>query len=321
MTPHATVVALCLLATQLHLARACSNILVTPGASKDGSALVGDNDDSSKRHGLVTRFAAADHAAGDVREIWDFEAGTLNGVIAQPKHTFNTVSHANEKGVVIAETTHGGIANLSRGNGTILDYGSLIVTTLQRASTAREAISTIVQLANTYGYASSMEGFSISDGSEGRARMLAQVTCVNAGVGGVRMLASATRLRGMRVHTGTWSSSARETLARVCCGWRFACRTATSRRTPTRHASPRSCRATTPTGASRRPTSSRSPSSTSCGAARPPTAPSPSRTCTIRSRRPALASARRASGSSSRRSPIRRTLTRISTSPTRRAST
>mmetsp|Transcript_27453 Transcript_27453/g.80438 ORF Transcript_27453/g.80438 Transcript_27453/m.80438 type:complete len:498 (+) Transcript_27453:50-1543(+) len=166
MTPHATVVALCLLATQLHLARACSNILVTPGASKDGSALVGDNDDSSKRHGLVTRFAAADHAAGDVREIWDFEAGTLNGVIAQPKHTFNTVSHANEKGVVIAETTHGGIANLSRGNGTILDYGSLIVTTLQRASTAREAISTIVQLANTYGYASSMEGFSISDGSE-----------------------------------------------------------------------------------------------------------------------------------------------------------
>ena len=112
--------ALIALLVTLGLADACSNILVTSGASSDGSALVGDNDDSSKRHGLVTRFAAADHAAGAVREVWDFESGLLNGVIPQPAHTFNTISHANEKGVVyvarrVPDGTITGHANQARG--------------------------------------------------------------------------------------------------------------------------------------------------------------------------------------------------------------
>ena len=146
--------------------RACSNILVTRGASADGTALVGDNDDSAKRHGLVTHFPAQDHTPGDVREIWDFEKGTLNGVIPQPNHTYNVMSHGNEHGVVIAETTHGGIGSLAAGKGTILDYGSLIMTTLQRARTAREAITVMAELCEAYGYHSTMEGFSISDGDE-----------------------------------------------------------------------------------------------------------------------------------------------------------
>ena len=53
----------------LQRASACSNILVTPGASADGSALVGDNDDSVRRHGLVTHFPAEDHQPGDTREV------------------------------------------------------------------------------------------------------------------------------------------------------------------------------------------------------------------------------------------------------------
>ena len=48
----------------------------------------------------------------------------------------------------------------------IMDYGSLIYITLQRARTAREAIATIVFLANRYGYASSGESFSIADENE-----------------------------------------------------------------------------------------------------------------------------------------------------------
>lgn len=147
-------------------AGACSNILVTPAASADGTALVGDNDDSSKRHGLVAHFAASDHAPGAMREVWDFEKGTLNGLIPEPNHTYNVISHGNEFGVVIAETTHGGISKLTGGNGTIMDYGSLIMTTLQRSRTAREAIKTIAALCESHGYASSMEGFSISDGDE-----------------------------------------------------------------------------------------------------------------------------------------------------------
>tara|TARA_B110001452_G_scaffold245314_1_gene229915 strand:+ start:79 stop:474 length:396 start_codon:yes stop_codon:yes gene_type:complete len=90
-----------------NLAAACSNILVTPGASTDGSALVGDNDDSSRRHGLVSHWPAADHPAGAMREIWDFDSGEFNGKIPQPKHTFNVISRANEKDVIMAETTHG----------------------------------------------------------------------------------------------------------------------------------------------------------------------------------------------------------------------
>ena len=45
--------------------RGCSNILVSSGVSQDGNILVGDNDDSSKRHGLVTHFNGGHHP-GDV---------------------------------------------------------------------------------------------------------------------------------------------------------------------------------------------------------------------------------------------------------------
>ena len=47
-----------------------------------------------------------------------------------------------------------------------MDYGSLIYVTLQRATTAREAIRTIVELADTWGYASEGESFSIADTEE-----------------------------------------------------------------------------------------------------------------------------------------------------------
>ena len=70
-------------------------------------------------------------------------------------------------GVVIAESTMGGIAELQDGSDKkILDYGSLITATLQRATSARDAIAVIVNLTATYGYSSTMEGFSITDGKE-----------------------------------------------------------------------------------------------------------------------------------------------------------
>jgi len=146
--------------------RSCTNILVSPGASSTGAALVGDNDDSSRRHGLVTHFPRGSHPPGAQRDIYDFETGTYSGSIPQPAETFNTMCHGNEWGLVIAETTQGGIPYLASGNGTMLDYGSLIVVTLQRAKTAREAIDVMVDLTAKYGYSSTMEGFSITDGKE-----------------------------------------------------------------------------------------------------------------------------------------------------------
>ena len=74
------------------------------------------------------------------------------------------MSHSNEYGVVIGETTHGGLESLESEG--ILDYGSLIMITLQRSRTAREAINTIYELTSKYGYGSTGEGFSISDGNE-----------------------------------------------------------------------------------------------------------------------------------------------------------
>jgi dipeptidase len=146
---------------------ACSNILVTPSASSDGNAMIGDNDDSSKRDGGVVHFEAADWPEGSTRQIFDFESGAFRGVIAQPSATLNVMGGANEMGVVISETTIGGISELSASaDSKILDYGSLITATLQRASSARDAISIIDSLTATYGYASSMEGFSITDGNE-----------------------------------------------------------------------------------------------------------------------------------------------------------
>ena len=51
-------------------------------------------------------------------------------------------------------------------SGAIIDYGSLIYVTLQRAKTAREAIQVMTDLVAEFGYYSSGESFSISDPEE-----------------------------------------------------------------------------------------------------------------------------------------------------------
>ena len=71
----------------------------------------------------------------------------------------------NEHQVAIGETTFGGRLELLDTTA-IMDYGSLIYITLQRAKTAREAIQAIDQLITAYGYYSEGESFSISDPNE-----------------------------------------------------------------------------------------------------------------------------------------------------------
>lgn len=147
-------------------ASSCSNVLVTPSASTDGNAMIGDNDDSAKRFGAVTHFAAGEWPAGSTRAIYDFETSEYRGSIEQPAKTLNVMGGANEAGVVISESTFGGISELADGKDQLLDYGSLITATLQRATSARHAIETIEKLTNKYGYSSAGESFSITDGSE-----------------------------------------------------------------------------------------------------------------------------------------------------------
>ena len=144
---------------------ACTNIIVTPGASADGSSMVSYAADSHTLYGELYFSPAARFNAGSRLAIREWDTNRPLGDIAQASSTYQTVGNMNEHQLVIAETTWGGREELYDGSA-VMDYGSLIYVTLQRARTAREAIETIVELANTYGYASSGETFSIADTEE-----------------------------------------------------------------------------------------------------------------------------------------------------------
>lgn len=143
---------------------ACTNFIVTKGASTDGSVMVTYAADSHQLYGALYKYNPAKRAAATMA-VHDWDSGKYLGDIAQVPVTYATVGNMNEHSVIITETTWGGLPQLEDPNGKI-DYGSLIYITLQRAKTAREAIATIVELANTYGYASSGESLSIADASE-----------------------------------------------------------------------------------------------------------------------------------------------------------
>ena len=144
---------------------ACTNVIVTKGASRDGSTLVTYAADSHYLFGELYYHPAADWKAGSLLKVYDWDSGKYLGEIDQVPHTYRTIGNLNEKQVIITETTWGGREELMDRRGGI-DYGSLIYIALQRAENAREAIAVIVELANTYGYASEGETFSIADKNE-----------------------------------------------------------------------------------------------------------------------------------------------------------
>ena len=144
---------------------ACTNVLVTKGASADGSNMISYAADSHLLFGELYFAPAGVWNAGDMRRIEDWDSGKYLGDIPQIGHTYQRVGNMNEHQLIIAETTYGGRPELEDPEG-IMDYGSLIYVALERAKTAREAISIIVDLANTYGYYSSGESFSLADKEE-----------------------------------------------------------------------------------------------------------------------------------------------------------
>ena len=155
-----------LLIALCHTAWGCSNIIVSPGASTDSSSMIAYNADSSTLYGELYHYPAADHAPGTMRNIYDWDSGRYLGQIFEANHTYNVVGNVNEFGLIIGETTFGGIESLQSQSGARIDYGSLIWVTLQRSKTAREAIKTMASLMEEYGYASEGESFSIADPSE-----------------------------------------------------------------------------------------------------------------------------------------------------------
>ena len=146
-------------------ADACTNVIITAGASADGSCMVSYAADSHWLFGELYFRPAANYKAGSKLAIREWDTNRPLGKIAQVAHTFQTVGNMNEHQLIIGETTWGGREEQMNEDG-IMDYGSLIYITLQRATTAREAIQTIVDLANEYGYPSEGETFSIADTKE-----------------------------------------------------------------------------------------------------------------------------------------------------------
>ena len=146
-------------------ADACTNVIITKGASADGSCMISYAADSHVLFGELYFHKAAKWKKGSMLKIYDWDSGMYHGQIPQIGRTYQTVGNMNEHQLIIAETTWGGREEQVDTNG-IMDYGSLIYVTLQRAKTAREAIQTIVSLANEYGYPSEGESFSIADTEE-----------------------------------------------------------------------------------------------------------------------------------------------------------
>ena len=145
--------------------QACTNVLVTKGASVDGSTMISYAADSHQLYGELYYAPAGVWNSGDIRKIYEWDTGKFLGEIPQVARTYQRVGNMNEHQLIIAETTYGGRHELEDPNG-IMDYGSLIYVALERAKTAREAIDIIVDLANTYGYYSSGESFSFADKEE-----------------------------------------------------------------------------------------------------------------------------------------------------------
>lgn len=146
-------------------ADACTNVIVTKGASADGSCMVSYAADSHWLYGELYFKPQADWKVTDKLRVYDWDSGQYLGLIDQVEHTYKTVGNMNEHQLIIAETTFGGRHGLNDPNG-IMDYGSLIYITLQRARTAREAIKVMAELTNRYGYFSEGESFSIVDKNE-----------------------------------------------------------------------------------------------------------------------------------------------------------
>lgn len=144
---------------------ACTNFLVGKAATLDGSTLITYSADSYFLCGALYHYPAATYPTGSMLTVNEWDTGKYLGKIKQVERTYSVIGNMNEFQLSIGETTFGGRKELIDTTA-ILDYGSLIYITLQRAKSAREAIQVMTDLVAEYGYYSSGESFSIADPNE-----------------------------------------------------------------------------------------------------------------------------------------------------------
>jgi len=147
---------------------ACTSILVTRGASADGSVMITAAGDSAGGFATLGILPAADHKPGEMItvEAGNDEVKNRAGKIPQVPHTYQVLAGLiNEHQLALTETTFGGRKELENPQG-MLRYGFLMSLALQRARTAREAIQVMTKLVAEYGYADEGESISIADTNE-----------------------------------------------------------------------------------------------------------------------------------------------------------
>ena len=146
-------------------AQACTNILVSKGASADGSVMITYSADSGGSLAHLFYLPAADHEEGEWVEVNTWERHPNPTKVKQVAHTYAVYNLMNEHQLTIGETTNGGREELHNNKEGLL-YSELITLALQRCKTAREAVLTMAALAQEYGYRDEGETFSVADTKE-----------------------------------------------------------------------------------------------------------------------------------------------------------
>ena len=147
-------------------APACTNLIVSKGATTDGSTFITYAADSHTRYGQLRYCPAADYPEGATLKLYNYGSLKFQIEIPQVAHTYQVVGFINEHQLAMGETTWGGREELAHGSGKGIDYGNLIYVTLQRAKNCREAIKVMHELVSTYGYAEGGESYSLADPNE-----------------------------------------------------------------------------------------------------------------------------------------------------------
>ncbi len=150
----------------INTGNACTNYLVTKGASADGSVMISYAADSHVLYGELYHWPAGEWPEGTLMDVYEWDTGKWLGKIKQARKTYNVVGNMNENQVAIGETTYGGLPSLQHQSDAAVDYGSLIYLALQRSTSARDAIKIMTELVAEYGYYSEGESFSVSDNNE-----------------------------------------------------------------------------------------------------------------------------------------------------------
>ena len=145
---------------------ACTNFIVTKGASKDGSVMLTYSADSHVLYGELYHWPAATYPPGTMLDVYEWDTGKFLGKIPQARQTYNVVGNMNEHQVALGETTYGGREELLSQKNAIIDYGSMMYIALQRSRTAREALKVMTELVSEFGYCSEGESISVTDKDE-----------------------------------------------------------------------------------------------------------------------------------------------------------